>query len=438
MLDFYELLGVARSATQDEIKRAYRREISKYHPDRFVNAPADQQQYAELRSQRLTEAYATLSDVKTRTNYSRSYSAAAAQREPGQTPPTRDYQAELYEQATAYLQAGHTLQAIGVLRQLQQINPFYRDSADLLAQAEQQTRTRPVAVQPKSNRRPLLVVAGFGGIALVGAVAWVLGQRTPQVQSGQNGPSGSAALAITAPPAPTGAAQGLASTAVPSAAPSQRPSAAPTIAPTAAPTEQPTATSVPTEVPTSAPTALSVTLGQVLFSDDFSNGGWADTRGAGWAVGFSSERYRIAVDPGIGAIWSYRTLRLGDHSIASDVQVTRGEAGLLLGFVNANSYLSFTINPQQTSFRLEQRRGDFSDVLAGGQTDAINSGARAINRIEAQQIGDQVQLIINGRAVGNATLSDSPSGSRFGVVSISGATAAEGFFDNLEIREISR
>ena len=60
-LDDYALLGVSPSATADEIKQAYRREIAKYHPDRFRTADAETQQYARMRSQRITEAYAALS-----------------------------------------------------------------------------------------------------------------------------------------------------------------------------------------------------------------------------------------------------------------------------------------------------------------------------------------------------------------------------------------
>jgi len=62
-LDFYEILGVPRSASQDEIQQAYRKLARTYHPD--VNRdPA-----AEERFKDVSEAYAVLSDPQTRRRY---------------------------------------------------------------------------------------------------------------------------------------------------------------------------------------------------------------------------------------------------------------------------------------------------------------------------------------------------------------------------------
>ena len=61
--DFYEILGVPRSASQDEIQQAYRTLARAYHPD--VNSdPA-----AEDRFKDISEAYAVLSDPQTRRRY---------------------------------------------------------------------------------------------------------------------------------------------------------------------------------------------------------------------------------------------------------------------------------------------------------------------------------------------------------------------------------
>ena len=180
-LDHYELLGVSRSASLDEIKRAYRREISKYHPDRFVNGTPQQQAYASQRSQRLTEAYSVLSDFATRSDYNRGQAPAARgawRAQPATTPAQpRNHQAELYEQAVKHLDEGRLLQAIGALRQLQQINPFYRDSAELLSAAETRLNSRQEKVTHRL-RRPLLVSGGVAGsIAVVALAAWAFGMR---------------------------------------------------------------------------------------------------------------------------------------------------------------------------------------------------------------------------------------------------------------------
>lgn len=62
--DYYEVLGIDRNATDQDIKRAYRRLAKKYHPD--VN-PGDKE--AEAKFKEASEAYAVLSDEEKRAKY---------------------------------------------------------------------------------------------------------------------------------------------------------------------------------------------------------------------------------------------------------------------------------------------------------------------------------------------------------------------------------
>ncbi|MFD8077115.1 DnaJ C-terminal domain-containing protein [Streptomyces sp. NPDC059718] len=63
--DYYEVLGVSRTASPDEIQQAYRKLARRYHPD--VNKDPE----AEERFKDLNEAYSVLSDPKTRARYDR-------------------------------------------------------------------------------------------------------------------------------------------------------------------------------------------------------------------------------------------------------------------------------------------------------------------------------------------------------------------------------
>src|SRR5579862_3042428 len=62
--DYYELLGVARKASQKDIRAAYRKLARKYHPD--LN-PGDKS--AEEKFKQVQEAYDVLSDAKKRQMY---------------------------------------------------------------------------------------------------------------------------------------------------------------------------------------------------------------------------------------------------------------------------------------------------------------------------------------------------------------------------------
>ena len=50
--DYYEVLGVNRNATSDELKKAYRKLALQYHPDRNSNDPSAEEKFKEA-----TEAY---------------------------------------------------------------------------------------------------------------------------------------------------------------------------------------------------------------------------------------------------------------------------------------------------------------------------------------------------------------------------------------------
>lgn len=63
ILDYFEVLGVEKSASQDDIKKAYKRLASKFHPDRNKSDDAVE------RFQKIQESYDVISDPQKRKTY---------------------------------------------------------------------------------------------------------------------------------------------------------------------------------------------------------------------------------------------------------------------------------------------------------------------------------------------------------------------------------
>jgi hypothetical protein len=93
---YYDLLDVVPTAAADEIKRAFRREIAKYHPDKVHHLGAEFQRIAAAKAAELTQAYKTLSDMTLRADYDAQLKSAgieasgAAVPPPSPPPPVRE------------------------------------------------------------------------------------------------------------------------------------------------------------------------------------------------------------------------------------------------------------------------------------------------------------------------------------------------------------
>ncbi len=155
MRDPYEVLGVSKDATQDEIKSAYRKLAKQYHPDRYIGNPL-----ADLASEKfkeINEAYDTLTGSATKNSYN---GANSSYQGAGNFAQIRNYikigsidEAErlldsmsergaewFYLKGLVYLRRGWHSQGINFIRQAVNLEPNNFEYRNTLNSLENQTR----------------------------------------------------------------------------------------------------------------------------------------------------------------------------------------------------------------------------------------------------------------------------------------------------------
>lgn len=85
---YYQLLEIDPTAPADEVRRAFRQQIARYHPDKVQHLGHEFQSMAMDRATEFTEAYRVLSDAGRRAEYDRAIAAGATVPAPAAAPPS--------------------------------------------------------------------------------------------------------------------------------------------------------------------------------------------------------------------------------------------------------------------------------------------------------------------------------------------------------------
>jgi hypothetical protein len=407
--DHYQILNVGRGASLNEIKKAFRQEIASYHPDRYIRANEAERDYARARSQRINEAFRVLRDSKLRENYDNTmqpgritgrYQRTGRNGEPIPTTPLnpRDHQAELYNTAVEHIEAGRLLQAVAVLRRLQQINPFYKDVATLLASTELSINARQMTLPMESIRRSSWLTVSIVALVLVLiGIGWVLSNRL-EITGSNLAPTNTATSVIEN-------------------------TATPVI------TRTPRVTYTPTPgLPTSTPDP------SVFIDDNFSTANWAEATGATWRTSYEGKRYRISAQQGGDAAWSYRPLPQADVRIVADVQIKQGRAGVVVRYRDDTNFTAVLLAPSTQEFIIVQRQGDSFVELSRGTHLSIQASGDVDNLMDVRVVGNELTLSVNGSLVTGLEITNMAESARFGMIAVPDTADADAYFGRFTAR----
>lgn len=121
MIDPYSILGISRDASDDEVKKAYRKLSRKYHPDANIDNPNKEQ--AEEKFKQVQQAYEQIMKEREQGTGYGNYGDYNYGGFSGQTDSGYQDEESIRRQAAAnYIQSGHYREAMNVLQSLQQKN----------------------------------------------------------------------------------------------------------------------------------------------------------------------------------------------------------------------------------------------------------------------------------------------------------------------------
>lgn len=184
--NFYETLGVPRSATDEQIKTAYRKLILKFHPDKNVGDV-----YFEDWSKKIIEAFEVLSDPQLRAEYDqvydehrtaakRSFNEPAPQPEPQSAgaPAEDPVDVETQTETTGTGPAPEADSLGPALAQIREELPAYITAKQEYLKAERaQGLITPVRPAKKSYRVPLIVLCL---LVIAASIVWIVTSPAPE------------------------------------------------------------------------------------------------------------------------------------------------------------------------------------------------------------------------------------------------------------------